>query len=272
VRHSLDVHRRVFGTNHTDTLSAINNMAGVELSLGRLSKAEALYRELSDARQSVLGVDHPWTIQSQVNLGTSIMRQRRAPEAEAVFRDALARSERVQGPDHARTLDIANALATAVRLQERIGEAETILRDVADRSRRSLPANHSDTILAVANLALILDQQGKFEEALKCYEEVYAGVQVAELTPLKSARYTAAYAVCLVRLKRFDEAEQPLLEAKKRLETANMQTSSWMRQVIASLVLVCDNARRTEEASRWRAEVKRLDALLKPATSGPSSG
>jgi non-specific serine/threonine protein kinase/serine/threonine-protein kinase len=271
VTHSLEVHRRKLGPNHVDTLAAMNDMAGIESALGKFKEAEVLYRELNEGRRGILGDDHPWTIQSEANLGMCILKQRRYAEAEPILRDTLARSERVQGPDHARTLDIANALAVALRLQERMDDAVAMLREIADRSRRSLPPNHPDTILAVGNLALILDQQDKPNEALVCYEECYRGVQVAELSPKRAAQYTAAYGLCLVKLKRYAEAEQSLLEARRHMEAADMAGSGNMQRVFMALAQVCQATNRPVEAEEWRALAKKLNPSSSPATTGPRS-
>jgi hypothetical protein len=73
------------------------------------------------------------------------------------------------------------------------------------------------------------------------------------------------YGPCLVQLKRYDEAEEPLLRAFERLQ-ASGKPEKPVRQVLTALIELYDNTGRPAEAAKWRAEL----AALKP-TSGPSS-
>jgi tetratricopeptide (TPR) repeat protein len=266
MRHALQATRRLQGESHEDTLAAMTNMASVESALGRLKEAEELNRSVLEVRQRVLGPDHPWTMLSQRNLTANLLRQNRAAEAEPILRDLLARSERVLGPNHTDTLSIANSLAAAMRQLNRLDECEAILRRVADGTRRSLPPGHTLTLRVVSNLGVILEQQNKFDEALACYQELWDKLPTTQAGPRDAATYVAQYAVCLVKLEHFDQAEPALLEAKRRLEAAGMTSSSHMRNVLSALITVSEKAGRTQDVDAFRDQLRKLDSTSAPAT------
>jgi Tetratricopeptide repeat len=50
------------GPEHPDTLSSVNNLAGLYESTGRYAEAEPLYKRALEARERVLGPEHPDTL------------------------------------------------------------------------------------------------------------------------------------------------------------------------------------------------------------------
>jgi tetratricopeptide (TPR) repeat protein len=253
MRHALEASRRNQGDTHEDTLAAMTNMATVESALGRHKDAEDLNRSVLEVRQRVLGPDHPWTMLSQRNLTVNLLRQNRPAEAEPILRDLVARSERVLGPDHRDTLSITNSLAAALRQLNKMDECESVLRRVADGARKSLPPGNPFTLKAISNLGVVLEQRNKPQEALACFQELWNKLPSTQSAPRDAATYVAEYALCLVKLNQFDKAEQPLLDAQRRLESAGMSSGDKMREVRAGLVQYYERTGRPEEAARWRS-------------------
>jgi hypothetical protein len=81
----------------------------------------------------------------------------------------------------------------------------------------------------------------------------------------------ANYGPVLVRLKRYQDAEAPLLEAHRRLRETNQAGNPKMRSVLAALVALDEQTGRGNEADRWRAELKATSAptTTRAATSAP---
>ncbi|MCI5149030.1 MAG: tetratricopeptide repeat protein [Candidatus Electrothrix sp. MAN1_4] len=85
------------GTEHPDTLTSINNLAGLYESQGRYSEAEPLYKECLQLREQVLGREHPDTLSSINELAVLYINQGRYSDAEPLFKYALQLREKVLG-------------------------------------------------------------------------------------------------------------------------------------------------------------------------------
>lgn len=55
---------RVLGKEHPDTLTSMNNLAGLYESQGKCEAAKALYEETLQLRKKILGLEHPQTLGS----------------------------------------------------------------------------------------------------------------------------------------------------------------------------------------------------------------
>ncbi|KAF8328016.1 hypothetical protein F5887DRAFT_1083470 [Amanita rubescens] len=74
--------KQLLGSNHSDTLLSMNNLAVIYTEAGRYAEAEQLQLKLLDTEKTILGVDHPLTITCMSNLATAYMEQGRWNEAE----------------------------------------------------------------------------------------------------------------------------------------------------------------------------------------------
>ena len=71
----LQSEQKALGPDHSDTLSSMNNLAGVLHKQGQYAEAEQLYRDVMARRQSTLGPEHPDTLGSINNLAV-VLRER----------------------------------------------------------------------------------------------------------------------------------------------------------------------------------------------------
>jgi Tetratricopeptide repeat len=55
----METRKRVLGTEHSDTLSGVANLASTFSNQGRWKEAEALEVQMMEMRKRVLGVEHP---------------------------------------------------------------------------------------------------------------------------------------------------------------------------------------------------------------------
>ena len=83
-RETLEVHRRVLGPEHPDTLAVIGGMGSVIKQQGRHAESEAIFRKLLEVQRRVSGPEHPETLKSMHNLAQAIKGQNRYSEAEAI--------------------------------------------------------------------------------------------------------------------------------------------------------------------------------------------
>ncbi len=102
----LAICERVLGTEHPDTLGALNNLAILYWKQGKYEQAEPLYRRALDTYERVLGPEHPDTLSTVNNLAFLYSDQRKYEQAEPLYRRALSTFERVLGANHPTTIKV----------------------------------------------------------------------------------------------------------------------------------------------------------------------
>ena len=83
-RRAVEGREAKLGKDHPDTLSSVNNLAGLLTKQGKLEEAEALYRRALEGREAKLGKDHKSTRNSAMGLKNTLNRQGKETEAAAV--------------------------------------------------------------------------------------------------------------------------------------------------------------------------------------------
>ena len=182
LRMLLEVHMRVLGAEHPNTLNtagqlAVSVTAKATKRQGNPAEAEAMNREVLGAHKRVLGAEHPATLTSTCNLAMSLTLQGKHAEAEAMNRELLGVQKRVLGADHPSTLSSAGNLAMSLSRQGKYADAAAIQREVLGVKTRVLGANHPSTLTSANNLAGSLFHQGKLSEAEQMLQAVLAGQQ-----------------------------------------------------------------------------------------------
>ena len=81
--------KRVLGNGHPDTLSAMNNLASLYLTVLRYDEAEVIFKECLDIQQKVLGCDHSDTLNTVNGLASLYYRQRKFELAGKLFFDPV---------------------------------------------------------------------------------------------------------------------------------------------------------------------------------------
>lgn len=120
----LEGRTRVLGPEHPDTLTALHDVARMDLQRGDLDAAESGFRAVLAARERVSGAEHPETLAAWHNLASVQMRRGDLAAAEQGFRAVLAARERVSGPEHPYTLIVRHELATVAFQRGDLAAAE----------------------------------------------------------------------------------------------------------------------------------------------------
>jgi tetratricopeptide (TPR) repeat protein len=90
----------VLGKEHPDTLTSMNNLAGVLDSQGKYEEAEAMYRQTLASREKVLGKEHPSTLMSVYCLAYLLAKQDLYEKAHTLYQRACNGYSVVLGDDH----------------------------------------------------------------------------------------------------------------------------------------------------------------------------
>jgi tetratricopeptide (TPR) repeat protein len=171
-REALELARRRFGDRAPETLTSLNNLAGLYQAQGRYAEAEPLSQEALQARRETLGSRHPDTLTSLNTLASLYRAQGRYLEAELLYQEALQERREVLGPRHPETLTSLNNLAALYKDQGRYEKAEPLLREAAQGSRDALGGRHPQTLTSLSNLASLYMAQGRHGDAEPLFQDV----------------------------------------------------------------------------------------------------
>lgn len=155
---------RARGADNAGSLLAVSNLAILYENQNRLSEAILLLKRAVDSTERTLGPDHPHTLLFVSNMAVLEGRAGRRERAEELTRRVYRSRKRSLGSDHRDTLLAGNNLGVLLAANDRL-EGEALLRTVLEISRKSLGEDHPDTVQTRFNLASVLTQAGRPDEA-----------------------------------------------------------------------------------------------------------
>ena len=255
-REALDMNRKLLGREHPRVANNSTSLALLLRETGDLDAAEALCREAIETQRKVLGKDHPDLARSLNTQATLLGALGDLDAAEQTAREALfIRRERL-GDDHPL---VATSLGTVGQL---LGErrdyaaAEPLLREAREIRRRRYGEDHPATLDMMDKLALMLQAQDKLSEAELLFKQIVRRSQET-LAPghWRTASYQSDYGLCLMRLRRFEEAEQQLLDGYSGLGAALGENHRQTNDVLTNLVELYEAWDKPDQAAEYRARL-----------------
>jgi tetratricopeptide (TPR) repeat protein/tRNA A-37 threonylcarbamoyl transferase component Bud32 len=172
---AVEIRRRMLGNLHTDTLTALDDLAGVYHAAGKFDDAEAYYRESLAGYRRALGDDHPSSLIEAGNLGMLLVRRGKLQEAEPYCREAADGLVRVLDADDPNAIIPLSNMGYLLHRLGRYEEAELYWRQALSRTRRTHGADHSTTLLVIGGYGYLLKELGKLDEAEPLYREALEG-------------------------------------------------------------------------------------------------
>jgi tetratricopeptide (TPR) repeat protein len=159
-REALALRERLFGPDHEEVATTVQNLAALDLARGRVPEALAAFERAAEIFARAWPAGHPDRATELNNWGMALLDAGRAAEAEARLREGLVMRERLLPPDHPHVAGSRNNLGLVLFDAERYGEAravwQTALDGIAARAREDHPLR-----------ALLLDNLAAAEEALQ---------------------------------------------------------------------------------------------------------
>ncbi len=168
---SLDIRRRLLGSDSPDTLRSMHSLAWVLERQGRFSEAEKLDRETIAAERRVLGPEHPNTLATTNVLATVLHSEGHYSEAEKLNRQTLEVERRVLGREHLSTLDTMHNLAGDLEAEGKYSDAEKLYRETLEVRRRVQGPEDPKTLNTMHDLGGLLNEEGRYAEAEKLDRE-----------------------------------------------------------------------------------------------------
>ncbi|MBS0197193.1 MAG: serine/threonine protein kinase [Planctomycetes bacterium] len=169
-----DTFAATMGVDHTQTLTAMNDLAMACFDAGEVDRARTLMSDTLARRKSVSGLSHRETITCMNNLALIYQKAGEAAEAVKLLEEALELRTSLDGPEHPETANAMHNLALAL---DTAGESERALPLVQEalRIRRAkLGEDHPYTLLSVKLLASCHLKLGRPQEAITLLADAMA--------------------------------------------------------------------------------------------------
>ncbi|MBX3278639.1 MAG: serine/threonine protein kinase [Acidobacteria bacterium] len=252
-RQALDLHRKLYGPEHPLVATGLNNVAAMLQEQEHIDEAVTLFREALALRRKLFGPEHPEVVISIANLALALQDKREYDEAERHYREALELRRKLLGPDHPNLTITMNNLATLLRLKGDYRQAELLFQQTLAMRRRLLGETHPETATSMSNLAGVYFDKGDYNEAERMYRQVL-DVYLKSLQPdhWMINRTRSLIGGCLIRLKRFREAEEQLLIAHAGLKVSHGDLHTATRRTVSRLLELYQAWDKPEQAAQWR--------------------
>jgi Flp pilus assembly protein TadD len=164
--------RQRLGDEHPDTLTSMNNLAGILRARGDLSNAQSWHEQDLSVCRRVLGDEHPDTLTSMNNLAGILQDRGDLSGAQSLQEQVLSARRRVLGEEHPDTLTSMNNLGEILRARGDLSGAQSLHEEELSACRRVLDEEHPHTLTSMNNLAGILWDRGDLSGAQSLQEQV----------------------------------------------------------------------------------------------------
>jgi len=250
------------GREHEHAITATSSLAQVHLALKNWDKAAPLLEDVVAWRRRELGDAHPRTLIALNNLAFMYMNGPEAyDKALPLFEEVLEARTRVLGEDHRRTLISMENLGVLHKRMGNLEQSAELLEREVELAKTALGERSSDTAYAYNNLASTYTAMDRHDDAERLYRltldvrrELYDPGHPSLLLSMRN------HAAALVRLQRYAEAEQLLLERHAMCVEHHGPDSPRTRKAIDKLIELYEQWGRGEKAAEWRAKLSKTDA------------
>ena len=145
--------------------SVVSGLIRGYMIIGQYQDAEGIARQSLEAAEAAFGGDDPRTLNLLCELGKSRYHQGDYVKAETIARQGLIIGESASTKGDHQGRDFLALLGMALKSQDKLTAAESAYRDLMDRRVVTGKGLNADTLVLAHNLAMILADLGKVNEA-----------------------------------------------------------------------------------------------------------
>ena len=165
------VGEQTFGKDHPKVASFLGEL-GYALALGKKFEEATQRLQRADTILSERVGEHVSMARVRELLGHVSIWTDKPERAEVFYKDSYRIRRSLQGDLHPDTLATSNLFASALRRQKKFDESEKIFREVIPQEIELLGADHPRTHQAIRGLALLLEEDGREEEAAQWWKKL----------------------------------------------------------------------------------------------------
>jgi tetratricopeptide (TPR) repeat protein len=235
--------------------------------LGRYDEAAAYARTALKLAQQSLAPDNPEILAMQTTYAGALVNTHRAAEAEPLFRRTIAAETRLLGAGHKDTLLAELLLVDDLQELHRDAEASTLALDAAHQLEALLGLDNIYTLMAWNSYGSALCNDRQEQAGLDALQRVDSARRRLFSSGDRYIHTTeVGIGICLMRLKRYAEAETELKSALRGLEAVRLPAYRRTQQGYAALRDLYLLTGRPEEARQMAAKIIGGDS---PVPSAP---
>ena len=255
-REALSLARSLYPDDHPDLATCMSEFARGLQDLGKLAEAEAMSREALAMWRRLYGDRHRETMISSQSLAGLLAEQERCKEAESLYREALATGRSLLGETHPLVVSAKNALASFLEargpLQRGPGRCARANSRARSRTTARVTRVTVRALMGLGRNALARDQVAEAEPYLRRALAVRQKLHPAGHWRIAEA--SAALGQCLLRARRFQEAEPLLSQGYEGLRASKDAPPQETRTALNNLVALYESWGRPADAARYRAQ------------------
>jgi len=246
---ALKGYEKAWGSEHTSTLSIVNNLGLLYRDQGKLKKAEEMYQRALKGKKEAWGSEHTSTLETVNNLGNLYSDQGKLKEAEEMYQRALKGYEKAWSLEHTSTLETVNNLGNLYRDQGKLKEAEEMYQRALKGKEKAWGSEHTSTLGTVNNLGNLYRDQGKLKEAEEMYQRTLKGKEKAWGSEHTSTLETVNNLGLLYRdqgkLKEAEEMYQRALKGYEKARGSNHPNTIRIARNLENLTQNCVSSKAT---------------------------
>lgn len=221
--------------------------------LNKLDEAQAILADVLKRNRAMYGDEH-WTIGMTYQSMADVAKARGRPaEAESLAVQSLTIKRIAYGPKSA---DVAQQLINVALMIEARGDtarAIPVVRESLGLLTAFRPPTDGNVVLTRRILAIELCATGAFAEGDSVIRTAIASAPL-DTTQFAPYRVRAAHGYCLMRERKFAEAEPLLLEAESRFRAMGSPPAKrYGAQTIGWLAMLYDQWGKADQAAAWRS-------------------
>jgi len=234
----------------------LSGLATVRFYQGRFGESADFIAQSLKIQQQYLPADNPDMLDGKYNYAVALEANHEAAKAEPIFRELLDAYRRILGPDHSDTYGAQAGLAHDLYSQQRYQEAADEALQAATGLSRTVGEQNGWTDTAWGTYGISACLAGHGDEGL---DALRRSVAMRARKSGADAPWTMRIGIhlgeCLVKLKRYEEAEPVLLHAVSVLEKSGTNNLERMQAGYRSLGELYVATGRADEAALWRAKL-----------------
>ncbi|MEM1437342.1 MAG: serine/threonine-protein kinase [Pseudomonadota bacterium] len=177
---ALEILRNAHGdADHPDVSTALNNVGNLLADLRDLDGALALLTDSLEMTRRLYGDDHPEIATRFSNIAAIHADRNDFSKALAMYQQTLEKDIAALGEDHQYVHQDRLAIGVMQRLLGETDMAEKSIRQAFEDTRRVSGEAHPQTFNAMRELGVLLQEQGRCNEAMPLLESAHAGLEAA---------------------------------------------------------------------------------------------
>jgi serine/threonine protein kinase/tetratricopeptide (TPR) repeat protein len=250
LRSALRIARETYAPNHPDLAAPLTSLAVLLHERGKYDEAEALYREALEIRQKHFGREDEDVASILSNLGILLQDMGDTDAAEPIFREILAIDRKLLGDEDLNVAIDLNNLGNLMRDKGDYEASEPFLREAISILRQH---EHPWVSIALSNLGELMNRKGDYSAAESIFEEaLYLGLKHLGDKNQDVAKLQSRYGECLLKLGKYEEAENKLLGALPILMDTLGEQDIRTQQTIGLIIELYKALDKKNEAEQYR--------------------